>query len=539
MKRRILCLVLCLLAVLPLMASCGKKEEEDTTVEQSSREAVTLSMYVITENETKPDAAQAVEDAINKLLKSKYTTRVKMTFLTADKYYSAVEESIKNMKSASSATKTEETGTDTAVVTDETIVNEYGVKELKYPDLTPSQIDIIMIDNYDKYAEYVSNGWLYRLTDAVTTTSKKLGDYIYPSILNAAYINDSIYAVPNNKPIGECKYLIVDKELASEYGLDSSKMNSLSDLLGFYAWVKENKASVTPIAGNIDMNVSYLNVDAAKREFTDTFSLVGSMNVSEKSAESLLADEKYINELLSLAKCRYEGYFGAENAAEFASAIKEGDAFSMAEYSDKYEIVALAGSTETKEELCSDMFAITNFVDKTTFTRAMEVITYLNTNSELRNLLQYGVENVNYELDLETGALRRLNRDYMMDLYKTGNVYMAYPEEGMSLDIWELSKKQNLVSGEYGGNPFGGFAIPADTPASDEGEGFTVNFDSSKALADASKELANALASCATYDDYEALVKGAAEKYADVVNAFLSTSDASTPYALYAVANAN
>lgn len=169
----------------------------------------------------------------------------------------------------------------------------------------------------------------------------------------------------------------------------------------------------------------------------------------------------------------------------------------------------------------------------------MEVITYLNTNIELRNLIQYGVENVNYELDLETGALRRLNRDYMMDLYKTGNVYMAYPEEGMPLDIWELSKKQNLVSGEYGDNPFGGFAIPADTPASDEGEGFTVNFDSSRALADASKELANALASCATYDDYEALVNGAAEKYADVVNTFLSISDASTPYALYAVANAN
>ena len=35
-------------------------------------------------------------------------------------------------------------------------------------------------------------------------------------------------------------------------------------------------------------------------------------------------------------------------------------------------------------------------------------------------------------------------RDYIMDIESTGNVFMAYPEENMDLDVWEWGKKQNL-----------------------------------------------------------------------------------------------
>lgn len=531
---------MCLLIVLPLMVSCGSEEEEDTSVEQSSRDAVTLSMYVITEEGTTSEATDAVESAINTLLKSKYTTKVEITYLTADEYYSEVEKNITNMKANTSTSSSDtETGDETAAETEELIVNEYGVKELKYPDLTPSQIDIVMIDSYEKYVELVNNKMLYNITEKVSSTYKKLGDYIYPSILDAAYINGALYAVPNNKPIGECKYLIVDKAMASEYGVDFSKVSSLSDLLDFFAWVKENKTDVTPIAGSVEMSAEYLNVDVNGRTFTDDFSLVGATSAGS-GAESLFANDEYKAELLTLAKCRYEGYFGSENAENFAAAVKEGDAFSMAEYSDNYEIVALSGTTLEKEELCSSMFAVTAPVTSTTLTRAMEVITLLNTSSELRNLLQYGVEGVNYELDTDTGLIKRLTNNYNMDLYKTGNVYMAYPEEGMASDVWTLSKKLNLVSGKSFANPFTSFEIPADTAASeDDGtEEFTVDFESSKALAEASKQLKAALDACTSYEDYEATVNFALENYGSAVDAFLSTSNANTPYALY-VASGN
>ena len=73
----------------------------------------------------------------------------------------------------------------------------------------------------------------------------------------------------------------------------------------------------------------------------------------------------------------------------------------------------------------------------------MEIITYLNTRSDLRNLFAYGIEGVNYELDKE-GVVKKLNNDYNMKLEYTGNMFVAYPPEGSTPDVWENAKQQNL-----------------------------------------------------------------------------------------------
>lgn len=543
--KRIISLMLCLLMLVPMLASCSE-DEELQTIETTTRTAVTLGMYVITEDGTTDAATDAVEEAIRTLVKSKYTTNLEIEFLTESEYYSTVEARLAKMALTGVDTeevKDDETGdaeeTD-ADTTAATIVNEYGVTELKYPDLNENQIDILMIADYDKYLEYVDNGWLYNLDDTIKNASKKLNDYIYPTILESAKVNGSYYGVPNNMPIGgDSTYMIIDRELAKEYGLDVTKVDSVDDLKFFLAWVAENKSGVTPVAGEYDkINATYMNVSG--RELTTDFSLVGAYGSDTvTAAESLFANSNYTKELLSLAEMKYAGYFGDADAESFAVAIKTGDILSMTEYTDKYDVVALDGSSKPASDLAGAMFASSAYTKD--FARVMEVITLLNTNSEFRNLLQYGIENVHYELDEETGALRRMNNDYMMDLYKTGNVYMAYPEEGMPLDIWEMSKKQNLVSGTYAEDAFGGFVIPEDTPEETDAESgevtkeaFTVDFASSTALAEASAELKAALDSAATYEEYTALVNGAAEKYAEVVTAFLDTSAANTPYALYA-----
>lgn len=539
MKRRIFCLILCLIMVVPMLASCGSEEEEEEIVETSSREAVTLSMYVITEKETTPAASQAVEDAINKLIKAKYTTKLEITFLTADEYYSKAEAQIAGMKSGAASLPAEDetdTGDESeALTTEATVVNEYGVKELKYPDLTPSQIDILMIDDYSKYLEYAQKGWLYSLNDTLKNTSKKLGDYIYPTILETTNVGGITYAVPTNMPIGDtCTYMIIDRDLADEYGLELALDSSIYDCADFFAWVKENKTDVTPIAGQYNkIGATYVNVDSAKRAFTNNFSLVGKYGYSSSAeAEYLLANENYRSELLSNAKYRFEGYFGAEIAENFAAKIKTGTLEEAARDAENYEVIVLEGEYKTGEELCRSMFAVTRYTQN--FNRAMEIITLLNTNSEFRNLLQYGIENVNYVIDAETGALSRLNSEYMMDIYKTGNVFMAYPEEEMPAEIWNVAKKLNLASIGYDVDSYVSFEIPDDKAASEgESEGFTVDFTSSRALADASSELKAALDGCGTYEEYSKTLNEAVEKYASVASEFLSTSNENTPYALY------
>jgi hypothetical protein len=78
--------------------------------------------------------------------------------------------------------------------------------------------------------------------------------------------------------------------------------------------------------------------------------------------------------------------------------------------------------------------------------RAMEVITYLNTNQEMRDLLQYGIESYHYERN-DDGTVKLLSGGdkgtYRMDLEKTGNCFIATPTEDMGADAWTYAKIQN------------------------------------------------------------------------------------------------
>ncbi len=547
--KKFISLMLCLLMLVPTLVSCSK-DEELKTIETATRSAVTLGMYVITGDETTDAASDAVEAAIKTLIKSKYTTNLEIEFITEDEYYSIIESRLAKMALTGVETEPVEENTETgdaateaaeetgAVTTAPTIINEYGVTELKYPELRANQIDLFMIADYDKYLEYVNNGWLYNLNDALKNNSKKLNDYIYPTILDSTKVAGTYYGIANNMPIGgDCTYMVINRELAAEYGLDVSGVDSVDDLKFFLTWVAENKEGVVPFEGTYNkVNATYMNMSG--RDFTTDFSLVGvygSDTVAD--AENLFANANYKKELLALAEMNYAGYFGKFDTENFAVSVKTGDINEMAADAENYEIVALESSSKPADELASNMFAVSAFTKD--FNRVMEVITLLNTSEELRNLLQYGIENVNYDLDEDTGALRRMNNEYMMDLYKTGNVYIAYPEEGMPLNIWDMAKKQNLVSGTYSEDAFGGFILPEDTPEEKNEEGevtkeaFTVDLSSAVALAEASAELKAALEGAATYEEYEALVNGAAEKYAEVISAFLSTESANTPYALY------
>ena len=538
MKLRILSIVLCIAMLVCAFASCSKKEEEDDGVisETSARAAVTLSMYVITEDGTTDEAAEAVEKAINSMTKSKYTTKLEITYLTADEYYAAVESQFETMKKnadpAAADTEAVESGDETAQapVEEELVIGENGVAELRYPTLTPGQIDIVVIDDYAKYTEYVEKGYLASLDSAVKGLSKKLTDYIYPATLEAAKVDGVLYGIPNNHPIAaEATYITVNRELAEEFGLDCDLVKSVSDLADFLAFAA-TKEGVTPIRNTeIALNdVLYMGADAATRTLTSDFSLVGQYgkNSTVTAPESLFANQAYKNELLALAKFDFGGYYGTGTDEKYAIEVKTGDLAAMCADGADNEIVVLSAKMLAKEEICDTVIGVSAFTDKKVFDRTMEVITYLNTNEDFRNLFQYGIEGTNYVLDEYTDEMIKLTNDYNMDLAKTGNMFIAYPDAGMPLNIWEMTKKQNLASVAQVDSAFGGFVIPADV----EGE-TPVDFDSAKELAKASSAVKAQLDACKTYEEYEAIVNSVAQTYGEVINGFITGEK--TPCALY------
>ena len=95
MKKRLTCLLLCFVMLLSLaLASCaGETEEEakENIIDDASDTAITLTMWVVSEEKVEPEAANAVSKAINSITNSKFKTKLVLHFFTEEEYYGVIE----------------------------------------------------------------------------------------------------------------------------------------------------------------------------------------------------------------------------------------------------------------------------------------------------------------------------------------------------------------------------------------------------------------------------------------------------------------
>ena len=379
------------------------------------------------------------------------------------------------------------------------VTNELGIKELVYPEAGKNQLDIIYLSGYDMYTKYVENEWIAPLNNYITTTGLPLTYYISPTLLEGVKINGETYAIPNNVQIGEYTYMLVDKELADTYDYTYNSISTVANCGDLAAAVAANHANILPIDATFEECMSlfvwYWNIIPTANEETGRsdytigdstkFSILGKFYSNPAKVgrgsidlgfESLLANEEYRETLRILRGFEINGYYNkgdAETRNESAaiSFVKGGyDMFKSAfvdengnkkkDYEDSYGVYTDENNKQYylyiakcpqagDEDLYGNMFAVSASSKNTQ--ACMEVITLLNTDPTVRNLLQYGIKQgehgegqvPNYTIDPETGMLKRLNNLYMMKVERTGNCFIAYPEEGCAPDYWENAQMQN------------------------------------------------------------------------------------------------
>lgn len=479
MKNRLICLALCLvMAFAVVLTGCSnnnKNVEEDIT-EKGSVSAKSLTMWVVSEKEVDAETASLVNDALNNITKTKFKTSLTVHFLTEDVYREVVSDTIRayndsrnplNPSTQQNAEETTEAPADSESSTyvEETDTNEYGMPTTKYPALKPNQVDIIYIDGYDMYTEFVNNGWLIALESELSAASKKIKEYVSETLLNAAKLGGSTYAIPNNKTIGEYTYMLLDKELMDEYDMggiyDQNKINGLfnSYIYNYLENVRKHHTDVLPIDASyeecLNLLAHYWSIDPNTFETEkNAFSFLGYRYTDPKllsrgqtilSFDSLFSDEVFCENYLQLNDYKFQGGFFGTAADGQKAAIKfcTGD---LADYEtlkkDYYPVIVKYPSVDI-EDVYSNMFGVCSFsADQA---RSMQIVTYLTSNAQFRNILQYGVEGTHYRLVEKDGkeVVERLNESYMMDIFKTGNAFIAYPEPLMDQNVWEIGKKQN------------------------------------------------------------------------------------------------
>lgn len=609
MKKKFLCLVLCVLLILPVaLVGCNKKDDTEADVSKNTG-AKTITMRIITEqkvfntdaelekfledtcNGDKTDsryadalrikeAYDAVEEAFSKVTKSNYKTNVDILFYTEDEYFDMLEDTmekyaLQQLESGMAKRALEfymeeykstypDQFTDDAIKAsfykyfpeyekfkdmddsagssdDEYVVGDLGIQELVYPEADENQLDIVYISGEEMYKEYITNKWIVALDEYLGSTGAKLGDYITSTLMNGVKVNGQTFAIPNNVKMGEYTYMLIDKELADKYCHTYDSFSDITDCNYFLEDIKNSESdTLLPIATTykecIDLFVWYWNLEAVDDPLlgyqysinTDNnFSVLGCLygdpsNVGRGKIElgfnNLLADKDYIDLLTTLKSYEYEGFFQTEDdtrenpAISFVTgtyAIKK-QAFydkdgnekkdsdpSYGVYVDEngkeyYAYVAKYPQAE-QSALYGNMFAIS--ANSKNVEACMKIITLLNTDSYMKNLLQYGIEGVNYEIDDDTGMLVRLNRDYLMSTEKTGNCYISHPEEGLPADYWEDAKKQ---SNETLINPLLGFDFNERLLKA----GLVLDTDQIDVLVNCNANTLKKLDACTTYDAF-------------------------------------
>ena len=478
MSKRILSLLLCLVMFGACLVGCNKdKDAVQNAAQQASEKTETIVMHLMSEEEVSEEQAAEIQNAVNKITKSKFKTQLILRFYTEDDYYAALEqayddraEAAANNKNNSNAAK-DETGSETA---EETFVDEYGVVQLKYPTVADYQVDIFYVGGYEKLMEYIDNGMVNDLTDDVASASKKLKTYMTPGYLEGMdAVCGGIYAIPANAPVGEYTYMLLNKEAIKKYNHVASDFDSLlgtktAQFLEVIATYEKN--NYVPLrsfteSGELDItNYGYFGVDENGNLDTSTFSLVGGTYDSSWKygkqnqyipAGYIFYDDYFIKNARTLVEYKQKGYYGttADANKDFAVGYIKGGIELIEEYSDKYEVVVLEKPKVNTMDVFENMFAVSKYTSN--LERSMEIITYLYTNSDFRNLLLYGIEGTNYELvesemmnaDNEPYmVVKRLNNNYMMAPEKTGNVLLAIPTVDQAPNLRELYKQQNLDS---------------------------------------------------------------------------------------------
>ncbi len=463
----------------------------------------------------------AVEAAINKITKSKFRTQLEIYYYTMDQYLDILEEKLTNnevlateRETATKEYKRFQRAEKRNGNTDETLVYEKFVVEypelakyikapvgaevetetelvdeeetesildIKFPEVDPNQVDIMFVGSYEQYMDYIERGWLSQLDASLKSgVAKKLTTYVYPAFLAAAKTEKGYYAIPNNTIVGEYTTLLVNKAMCDKYS-DITQLKSLYDVVPLVQDVAKYETGIDPVwcdSYRGFTNVHFWSVDHAKNadgdeEFTidsDKFSVIGCMYSPNYEAVStsptyfaptnILSDASFRNQLIALKTFEYNNYYGADGSQnDFAVGIVKGSAKDIESYAEKYYTVTLECPVATQEDLFGSMFGVSAFT--TDLSRAMEIITLLNTDAKFRNLFQYGIEEVNYNLNEADCAERTADNLYMMDIYKTGNIFIAYPDadEGMDYQTLEYAKMQDV---EVKTNPTIGFEITAE-----------------------------------------------------------------------------
>ena len=150
MKKRLISLLLSAIMILFCFAGCAEKtgdEVKQKIGEEASQDAVSLSMYLMSEQRVSEKQEALIEEKVNELTEAKYKVHLDLRYFTPDQYYTRLDADLAEMTEFYDGEGIGRQDYE-PVYTDED-----GLPVTFYPPIQEFSVDIFYFGGYEKYLE--------------------------------------------------------------------------------------------------------------------------------------------------------------------------------------------------------------------------------------------------------------------------------------------------------------------------------------------------------------------------------------------------
>lgn len=323
--------------------------------------------------------------------------------------------------------------------------------------------DIAFTSNWiNNYTQDVAKGAFLPLDDLLAKYAPQTFASVPKTFWDAARVNGKIYGVINQQISARSPHLAVSKKLADEIHFDinqfSGKLNP--DTLNQLEPYLQAAFKINPKRTAISATIGGLTGDFFNLETIVGTQVPGAVDYSDKSLKVVnqFETQQFKKYAALMRDWNAKGYLNAKqlisqdlgNPSEADSGFTIGGTFKPGgDVQDSvgrgYQVLEIPTVPPhlTTGGIISTMHAISRTSKNPE--RAMMLLELLNTDKDLYNLLNFGIEGKHYKLDAdgfkEPGDAAQSYTPNVPWMFATN--YLAYIDKGMPKTVWEDTKKLN------------------------------------------------------------------------------------------------
>ncbi|MGG5461593.1 ABC transporter substrate-binding protein [Clostridium sp. B9] len=399
-EKSILIIILSLLMIFIIMFNVIKKS--DLTI-WKSEENTELIWYTIG---TEPEDMNLVEEEINKYLSDNINTTIDIRFID--------------------------------------YIDFTKVMAKKFDD--EEAFDLVFTSSWaNDYMPNVRDGNFLMLDELIKDYGKEVYKTVDSMFWKGAEVDGHVYAIPNQKEVATMPMWVFSKKYVDKYNVPYKDIKTLEDLEPWLKLIKEKEANVVPFyidnSYSVPMYWDQLTTNIGVSLDDENLEVVNIFE-TEKMKKNLEVMRRYHELGYTNSKMGNTGDFTIDNFVTKADGQPYAEKIWESKRGEEVVATPILDSYITNDSTIGSMIAISKTSRNPE--KAMEFLNLLNTDVYLRNLINYGIEGVHYE-KIDGNKIRLLDKskDYKVDYYTLGNLFITYVLEDEPTNKWDEFKAFN------------------------------------------------------------------------------------------------